>query len=50
MAAAAKFCRSIYTQKNSHRPAKSNDDPAAVLAFCFIKYNIGHYTITHDDE
>jgi hypothetical protein len=36
VSASAKMIRGIYADEHSHRPAECNDDPAAVISFCFI--------------
>lgn len=50
MTAASEFDGSIYAKEHRHGPPECDDDPAAVLAFGLIQYNIGDHAIAHDDE
>ena len=47
---AAMSSRCIHTHKNSHGPANRDDDPSAVVSFCFVEHYIGHYAITQQDQ
>src|ERR1700754_3038012 len=46
----ARSCRTVDANKNSHRPAKANDDPPAVAALCFFQHHITHNTLPQIDD